>query len=280
MSSGFSYKGIDIYTITKNTEGTKVPGYNFIGTSTTSSGLRPLPFGLNYQGTSLTNYCSATTTNLYTDNTTSTINIPDGCKYFAFYGRGGGGGGGGGGQNATVKVVAGSSRKADGGAGGAGVTAGYMYGYQISTDGQTTMKIVIGNGGGGGVSSTGNSAVTTNAGISRSTKGLDGGDGGDGNATSITIGPIKYNTNTAPGGNGGQGGKANYNGISFNDSPGAKGNTPAPNPQPSESFGNAATANFPGLGLYGKGGGGGGSGGGNPGGPGVDGALQIIWLYD
>jgi hypothetical protein len=278
MFSGFSYKGIDIYTITKNEGDKTVPGYNFFGVNTDDDGLRPLPFGLNYQGTSLTEYCSATTTNLYTDNETSTINIPDGCKYFAFYGIGGGGGGGGGGQNATVKVVAGKDRKGNGAAGGAGVTAGYMSGYQISTDGQTTMQIVIGEGGNGGHSSSGNSSVTTNAGKSRSTKGEDGRPGGEGKETSITIGTNTYKTTKAPGGNGGQGGKATYNGTNFDDAAGVPGSTPVPTTQPSISYGNAAK--FPHVEPYGNGGPGGGGGGGHDGKGGSGGALQIIWLYE
>jgi hypothetical protein len=268
MTSGFSYKGINIYTITDN-KGSKVPGYNFIGTNTSSTGLRPLPFGLTYQGTPVSNYCTAAQTNVYIASTT--VNIPTSCKSFAFYGTGGGGGGGGNGGNANVTIVGGNSNNRSGGAGAAGVKAGYVYGYQLSTQGLSSLDISIGTGGNGGNSGR-NSQRSTNAGIKVNASGGDGSGGKSGNATSIKIGNIVYDTNTAPGGNAGLGANVTYDGENFNDeNNGANGNTPTPNPQPSKSYGNSA--NFPALGNYGTGGSGGG-------GDGAGGALQIIWLYD
>jgi len=269
MSSGFSYKGIDIMTITDN-KGSKVPGYNFNGTITNSTGFRPLPFGLTYQGTDVSNYCTASQSNVYTTNTTTTVNIPTACKSFAFYGVGGGGGGGGSGGNANVNITAGDANNRSGGAGAPGVKAGYLYGYQLSNQGLSSLTISIGNGGAGG-NKGGDQQNNTLAGKSSNANGGDGNAGNTGNETSIKIGNTVYTTNTAPGGKQGTGANVTYNGTSFKEqNNGANGYTPGPNPQTSNIYGNSE--NFPGLGDYGAGGGVGGSG--------TNGALQIIWLYD
>jgi hypothetical protein len=276
--SGFFYKGQPINVITKGTS-SAIPGYNFTGTYTEYTGLRPLPFGLTNTGTTVANLCTANSPTVYTSSTTAPI--PSGCKHISFVGRGGGGGGGGSGQNANVKVVAGGGRSESGGFGGPGVTSGYMYGYKIENGSATFLTITIGNGGAGGDSPPNNSAVSTPAGDPRTTKGLDGGDGGTGNATSVRVGNgTRYSTNTQPGGNGGGGATANYNGNSFNGSDGSTGTTPAPNPQ-AANYTNASSSgpSYPAM----PGGGGGtgkGGGGGNNGDPGGAGSLQIIWLYE
>jgi hypothetical protein len=270
MTSGFSYKGIDIYKITDN-KGNKVPGYNFIGTATKtdSTGLRPLPFGLTYQGTPVSNYCSAPKTDILTA-ASGNVTIPTGCKSIAFYGIGGGGGGGGGGGNANVKVVGGRGNNRSGGAGGSGVTAGYISAYQIPTAGESSISYTIGRGGNAG-NNGGNSARSVPAGKSMNAKGGDGGAGNEGGETIITMGASKYKTNKAPGGNGGNGANVNYKGTAFRDETnGGNGNTPDPNTTPSTAYN--ANVNFPPLIGYGNGGGGGGNG--------SNGAIQIIWLYD
>jgi hypothetical protein len=266
MTSGFSYKGIDIYTITDN-KGVAVPGYSFKGTTNTETGLRPLPFNLTYQNTSVSNFCTAANTGIIT--TSGTANIPTGCKHIAFYGRGGGGGGGGVGGNANVKIDGFNGVTDYAGSGGAGVTSGYMYGYQISTEGQSSISYIIGTGGNAGSIGT-NNQVTTPGGKGAETKGGDGGNGNQGNVTSIKIVDSVYTTNNASGGNGGGGAKVNYSGTSFKSADGAPGSTPPPSTQPNNTYNSSVT--FPALNAYGNGGPAGSKGG--------DGALQIFWLYD
>jgi len=273
MTSGFSYKGINIYQITDN-KGSKVPGYNFIGTNTSDTGLRPLPFGLTYQGTPLSNYCTAQTT-LYTNTALQTVPIPSGSKSFAFYGIGGGGGPGGKGGNAlfydmdVVNEVA-YFTEGPGGSGGTGVKGGYISGYQISNEGQTSLKIIIGTGGNQGADGATNVIDKRfTVGGPDTTIGGSGNSGNAGNSTSIKIFNTTYSTSQADGGNGGNGGtvKANsYSPPTFSKIPGEGGNTPSPNPSPAKI--NNVNVNFPTSidGGYGN--------------PGVQGALQIIWLYN
>jgi hypothetical protein len=267
--SGFSYKGIDIYKITNGsaTTGTEVPFYSFKGTKTNYTGLRPLPFGLDYQGNSLTDYCSAYTKPIITTNTTSTVDIPPDCKSFAFYGIAGGGGGGGNGGNANVNVNSGNPRNRAGGSGGSGTRGAHMSGYHIPNSGQNVISIEIGNGGTAG-NSGGNAANNTSAGSGSNAKGGGGGAGNVGNETKLKIGNVNYSTNTTPGGNGGNGAEVKYNGTKWSANNGNSGSTPEQSSSKTEN--NSVT--FPNIDGYGNGGGAATSGSG--------GALQIIWLYD
>ena len=272
--AGFSYKGVDIYKITNGsaTTGTLVPGYSFKGTKTDYTGLRPLPFGLDYQGKSLADYCSAytqpiITTQPTTTTTTSTVDIPPHCKSFAFYGIAGGGGGGGNGGNANVNVNSGPARNRSGGQGGSGTKGAHMYGYHISNSGQNVISIEIGKGGKAGGSG-GNAQNNTSAGSGSNAKGGNGGPGAVGNETKLKIGNTNYATNTAPGGNGGGGADVKYNGTKWSAKHGDSGSTPEQSSSKSEN--NSVT--FPNIDNYGNGGGATGNG--------SDGAIQIIWLYD
>jgi hypothetical protein len=270
--SGFSYKGIDIYTITNGSAdtGTPVPSYSFKGTKQpTHDGLKPLPFGLDYQGKSLRDYCTAYTEPIITTNTTSTVDIPPDCKSFAFYGIAGGGGGGGGGGNANVNVNSGNPRNRQGGSGGSGTRGAYMSGYHIPNSGESKISIQIGTGGTAG-NSGGNAQNNTSAGKGSNAKGGDGGAGNAGNETKLKIGTNPdFKTNATPGGSGGNGAEVKYNGTKWTANNGNSGSTPSQSAAVKEN----GSVNFPDdINIYGNGGGGGGHG--------TGGALYIIWLYD
>jgi hypothetical protein len=286
MSAGFSYKGVDIYTITNGSAntGNQVPGFFFKGiVQPNHSGLRPLHFGLNYQGISVSSYTSA---KIITYTNPQTIPIPSPYKHFAFVGVSGGGGCGGNGGNANVNVNSRGNRNESGGSGASGSNASYMYGYKIPTDGEKTLLITIGSGGNKGTSG-GNSQNNCNITQKSKASGGNGGPGNEGNATSIKIGTSTYKTDKAPGGNGGNGASVNWNGGSFNSNGGSGGNTPG---VASITYGESANFNQtitytypvwsfanrkaepPQTATCGTSG--------NQNANGVKGGVQIIWLYE
>jgi len=257
--SGFSYKGVDIYTITTGRENT-IPGYNFNGTLTSYSGLRPNNFGLTYQGVSISNQCTAS----YTfSNKTETLTIPKNCKSIRFVGIGGGGGKGGNGGSATQFAPA-STNTAPGGSGGSGgygtvVTSSNPY----SVSGDTSISITVGNAGGNGVPGASNSCENDRTKSSKPdwAEGGAGFPGGNGNSSTIVY--QGANLLTAGGGNGGNGGNGGRIGAGL--APANKG------PGTSGDQGNSKTA--PSAGNFGYQTNYGGT-------PGANGYVQIIYLYD
>jgi len=279
MSAGFSYKGVDIYTITNGSANTgdKVPGFFFKGIKQPDySGLRPLHFGLNYIGKSVSEYTTAKT-NTYTTSQAK-VAIPAPYKHFGFVGISGGGGCGGNGGNANVNVTAGDSRNESGGSGASGSNGSYMYGYKIAIGSEKTMVITIGNGGSKGYSG-GNRQNNCNITEKSNADGGNGGSGNEGNATSIKIGTSTYATDKAPGGNGGNGASVNWNGGSFNSKGGSGGNTPGVYKNP--AYGDSASFNQTitytntinkKTTVCGAGG--------NQNANGTRGGVQIVWLYE
>ena len=258
--SGFSYKGVDIYTITNgsNTTGSTIPGYNLKGTKTNYTGLRPKDFGLSYGGKSIAEDCTASYT-FFTQP--QTYKIPSDCKSIRFAGLGGGGGKGGDGGTATQ--YAGSTSSYPGGSGGVGGYGTLSTSQSpISVSGGDNISITIGSGG-----SKGNRGYDESCSNDRTktthpdwAMGGTGNPGGPGNSSTII-----YQNETllnAGGGNGGGGGKGGIVGAGAgkNKGPGKQGDQ-----------GNSKTApsagNFGYQTNYG-------------GGPGTDGYVQIIWLYD
>jgi hypothetical protein len=215
--SVFSYKGIDVYTITTG-GGTSVPGYNFNGVSTGYNGLKPNDFGFSYQGTSLRNYCTTPTTSIY--NSPGSVTVPANCKSVSIIAVGGQGGPGGrGGTGTRPRSGQGPWPGGPGGTGGKGT--------QINTPQSIitgTINFTTGN--------TGNTGTPGwNPGDQANNNGNQGGPGGSGNATIIYTSSGTYN---APGGNGGGGGNGGQANNSSPGSPGSPGNTPAspyPNPE-------------------------------------------------
>ena len=222
--SGFSYKNIDVNTITTGV-GNGVPGYNFNGTVTSYNGLKPNDFGFSYQGTSLRNYCTTPVSSTY--NSPGSVTVPPNCKSVSIIAVGGQGGPGG-------KGGAGSRPRSGFGPWSGGPGGGGGNGTQINTL-QTSITGTINF-------TTGTNGTTGTPGYNpirdRNNNGNDGSSGGDGNATLIYTNSGTYN---APGGKGGGGGKGGQANNETSGSPGDPGNTPAstyPNPETYPTKGN------------------------------------------
>lgn len=256
--SGFSYKGVDIYQITTGRQNT-IPGYNFNGTLTSYSGLRPNDFGLRYQGVSISNQCTASYTFC---NQTVTLTIPENCKSIRFVGIGGGGGSGGKGGSATQFAgITTTNQGGSGGPGGYGTVVTSSNPYPVSSG--NSISITVGTAGGKGVDGASNSCTNDRTKDWRPdwAQGGTGEPGGTGNSSTIVY--QGANLLTAVGGNGGNGGIGGAAGAGK--PPGIK-STGDPGNQ-----GNSITA--PTAGDFGYQTNYGGT-------PSTNGYVQIIYLYD
>jgi hypothetical protein len=259
----YSYKGIDIANAITDNTGSTIPGYNLIGTATNHTGLRPLPFGITYQGTPLSNYCTARNAKY---NSSGDVPIPSGCKIISFVGMSGGGGGGGKGGDGKAGS-GGKSATGVGGTGGSGSPGTYMYGLVPVPSNANYLSVGIGNGGNAGANGNNASNNTSVLGTTNA-NGKGGSPGNAGNYTALTFpNIISYYTSNAPGGNGGGSGSATYKQGTTDSNSGGNGNTGGYGGDTNYN----TSLNYPGLGNGYPGG---------PGGPGGPGSLQIIWLYD
>jgi hypothetical protein len=257
--SGFSYKGVDIYKITTGRDNT-IPGYNFNGTTTSYSGLRPNDFGLTYKGVSISNQCTASYTFC---NKTETLTIPENCKSIRFVGIGGGGGSGGKGGSATQygNYNGNTNPGGSGGSGGYGTLVTSSQPYSVS--GGNSISITVGTAGGNGGNGASNSCANDRTKSWRPdwAQGGAGSPGGPGSSSTIVY--QGANLLTAGGGNGGNGGNGGIIGGGVPQAvkgPGKSGNQ-----------GNSTTA--PSAGNFGYQTNYGGT-------PGANGYVQIIYLYD
>jgi len=211
MSSGYYYKGISLSEIYVN-DGSTSNDYGFFNmpamSSTKYSGMRPNPLGYTCAGVDLSNHATANYV-LYTDETTTNVDIPTGVKSCRVISVGGSGGGGGAGGKATSKAFANDSSKSSfGGDGGAGGYGEYNY-SKLNLDSVSKIHVVVGSAGKGGTSGNNNSTHmnATSTSTSNNTKGNDGNSGNAGNSSYIY-----FDNNTtshyaiAKGGNGGGGG--------------------------------------------------------------------------
>ena len=273
--SSYSYKGININTITYTTGGTANTPYgsNFITVLAPAGQNLSLPLPLSYQinGTDISNICTAA----YTDATNAGINISNtapNAKSFRFVIVGGGGGGGGNGGNASAKNnTSGNTATGNGGSGGNGGYATY-FNNNISNipivSGQN-ISVTIGNGGGAGGNGANKSVSGPGGQIPDLNTNADPGNaGGSGNITTVNYDGSSYNTNyVGNGGNGGGGASATLVATNGNVNSNKGGNGNAGN---ATSY--SPPSQFPSLGNAGVGGVGAT--------PGNGGACRIIWLYD
>ena len=227
MSSGYYYKGIDLSNIYVNdglisdSNGFNIPVAK--GNYFNYSGMRPNSFGYTVSGVDL---CNTATANydVYTDSTTTNVDIPSGVKSCRVISVGGSGGGGGAGGNASSKAYINSNSKSSfGGDGGVGGYGGYHY-SKLNLDSVSKIQVVVGSAGKGGTSGNNNSTHMNIASTDTSNN-TKGGDGNSGNAGNSSY--IYFDNNTtshyavADGGNGGGGGngasaKAEYSNSNSN----------------------------------------------------------------
>ena len=224
MSSGYYYKGIDLSNIYVN-DGTIIDsnGFNIPvakGKYFNYSGMRPNSFGYTVSGVDL---CNTATANyaLYTDSTTTNVDIPSGVKSCRVISVGGAGGGGGAGGKATSKAYFNSNSKSSfGGDGGVGGYGGYNY-SKLNLDSVSKIQVVVGSAGKGGTSGDNNSTHMNIASTDTSNN-TKGGDGNSGNAGNSSY--IYFDNNTtshyavANGGNGGGGGNGAFAKAEFSTS--------------------------------------------------------------
>ena len=248
MSSGYYYKGISLSEIYVN-DGSTSNDYGFFNMPAMSytkySGMRPNPLGYTCAGVDLSNHATANYV-VYTDETTTNVDIPTGVKSCRVISVGGSGGGGGAGGNATSKAfVKETSKSSFGGDGGAGGYGEYNY-SKLNLDSVSKIHVVVGSAGTGGTSGNNKSTYmnVSNTSTSNNTKGNDGNSGNAGNSSYIY-----FDNNTtshyaiAKGGNGGGGGEgakatAEYF-TSYSNSPDENGS--AGNPSESQ----AKDTNYP-----------------------------------
>lgn len=202
--STYMYKGVPISALVSGTGGTN-PGYiNFPPHGPANSDLgKPFPFLYSYQGTDISNYCSAVTV-AYGAGASATIlpnNVNAAVTYkhvsaFCVGGGGGGGGGGGRGYGSGPKYNAG----APGGKGGDGGYAA-IFNYPFNSG---ALLLNVGNQGSGGGGGSRANIVGTSGG--------DGKEGDPGNASKLQM-MNDINAfliaNGGKGGAGGGGGNAN-----------------------------------------------------------------------
>ncbi len=211
MSSGYYYKGISLSEIYVN-DGSTSNDYGFFNMPAMSytkySGMRPNPLGYTCAGVDLSNHATANYV-LYTDETTTNVDIPTGVKSCRVISVGGSGGGGGAGGNASSKAFTDDNTKSSfGGDGGAGGYGEYNY-SKLNLDSVSKIHVVVGSAGTGGTSGNNNSTHmnVSSTSTSNNTKGYDGNSGNAGNSSYIY-----FDNNTtshyaiAKGGNGGGGG--------------------------------------------------------------------------
>jgi len=239
--SGFSYKGIDIYTITNGskTTGSAIPGCNFNGIRPAYNGLIPDDFGFSYQETSVSNLCTALNEIVYSPGS---IVVPTGSKSVSIIARGGAGGAGGGGGYAQIngEIKCNGGSRGNGGNGAIvevdkiNLTPGISINYVIGTSGNTNHGNQLDGNGDSGSTNGLNYAgkYTANAG--------NGGNGNGGNATDVYI---EGSTYTAPGGNGGGGGNGGSTNNKKNGNSGNNGSTPNPSPNNNNQLNYPSNAN-------------------------------------
>jgi hypothetical protein len=265
MTSGFRYKGVDIYQITtgSNTTGTAVPGYNFNGTQTPYNGLIPNDFGFLYKNTTngslvpASNLCTARYTPVYT--TPGSITVPTGCKSVSFLALGGAGGAGG--SSGTIYGYR-SSISVPSAPGGSGGNADQLIVQKYTLNSTSTINYNIGTS--GNFNSNGANATDWTVGprgpIDNPVYSGAGGKGNQGNATicNISSSSSPTTTFTANGGNGGDGGNAGYSsspaGTKISSNTGNPGY-----PSPISNFPTTINLNYPTNG---------------------NGTIQFIWFYD
>ena len=307
MSSGYYYKGIALSDIYVN-DGSTSNDYGFFNmptmTSTKYSGMRPNSLGYTFSGVDLSNHATANHV-LYTNATTTNVDIPTGVKSCRVISVGGSGGSGGAGGNASSKAYLSSTSKASfGGDGGVGGYGGYNY-SKLNLNSVSKIHVVVGSAGKGGTSGNNNSTDTNSTDFSNNTKGGDGNSGNAGNSSYIY-----FDNNTtshyaiANGGNGGGGGNGASAKAEFSKSdsdPGKSGS--AGNSSESQAkdtnYPQLISYTFPGTTIFNpsKGkteeifppinfyagmpsSGADASNSEDTGSPGMNGAVQIIWLYD
>jgi hypothetical protein len=261
MSNNFLYKGVSVTNSITTGVGSTVPGYNFLGTTTNTTGLRPVKFGYSYQGIDISNYCTARNDIYKSASSAFNIPIPAGCKSIRASGIGGGGGTGGNGgygqaNNGAIKSA--NTAKGNGGAGGIGGFGTYLS-TTANVVGQSQISITLGAPGNIGKDGANNSGTAKSGTLEQ--KGKDGDPGGSGTYTTIKIGNVTNSVGLPGyGGNGGIGGtaKAVYSSKTSSNK-GADG-TPG-NATTQQSGGNFSKLNPSGDTSTG-------------------GAVQIVWLYD
>jgi hypothetical protein len=189
MSSGYYYKGISLSEIYVN-DGSTSNDYGFFNmpamSSTKYSGMRPNPLGYTCAGVDLSNHATANYV-LYTDETTTNVDIPTGVKSCRVISVGGSGGGGGAGGNASSKAFTDDNTKSSfGGDGGAGGYGEYNY-SKLNLDSVSKIHVVVGSAGKGGTSGNNNSTHmnATSTSTRNNTKGNDGNSGNAGNSSYI-----------------------------------------------------------------------------------------------
>jgi hypothetical protein len=261
MTSGYEYKGKDIYDITTGTEttGSPIPGYNFNGFTTSYSGLRPNDFGFISEGKSVAELCTAKS---FVCNTDQTLTIPENCKSIRFVGIGGGGGRGGKGGSATQYPSPGTPKP--GGPGGLG-----GYGTLVVSSKQTTVSsgdsiiVTVGTKGNTGTDGASNSCTNDRKTVIKNwAQGGAGVKGNDGNSSKVVYqGSDLFE---AAGGKGGDGGNGAITGAGAQSNPSLGPGTPG---TPGSSINPPSAGNFGYEARYG-------------GAPGGNGYVQIIYLYD
>ena len=291
--SGYYYKNLNIANITTSTSNTS--NNYFVGFPTGTMGgnlFKPIDFGYIDNVGDLSNRCRARSTTI-----TGKGNAvpPTGAKAFRYILIGGGGGGGGGGGHAHIgnNLDNKMNSNAVGGNGAAGAGAKYVYSNAAVKINSGNIYVNIGAGGNGA-----NGGPNDNANVSSKVNmaGVGGYDGRTYNNTNSTYKPTAGGTTyftydgtqspDAPGGAAGGWGKGGWAQMTTS---GNKDNTNGGN---TTDPGNQSTSvtintNLGGnqLSNYGLGGGGGrGAENGNDaataGGNGIQGAIQLIWLYE
>lgn len=260
---------------------------------TTRNMFKPLPMLYSQHGNGdLQNICTANS-QIYTDPTQNYYNIPTNCKSFRVFGIGGGGGGAGGAGGAAAKSNYPTPKHkvtTKGGNGGNGGFGTYVYltnATPVTNAGGTLINIQIGYGGAGGSAGQSNSNyVSSNT--NNNTANAAGTNGNIGTPGASTI--INYAGTAilvAPGGAGGNLGNnadaAMTKGGNSSTSNNGNGNSDPRNPPNNSLNNNTGGSISTNAGNPGNGGDGGGN---SPdfqpsaGNGGLNGAAQIIWLYN
>lgn len=274
----YSYKSINLNQIYVN-DGSNETAFSYSGLPSNKgslsnyTGMQPLSFGFNYQGTPINTSYTANSDTFYSSQT---VSIPSGCKSFRYFSIAGGGGGGGNGGDAKATNNDDTNIKitGNGGAGGEGGYAVYVGGLINSSiiGNYTQFSVEVGNGGTAGTDGASKSTSGYTSGPSNTTTGDDGNDGLAGNASYIYFEPnASFGFSPAGnGGNGGTGAKADFDGpngkVSSYD--GTDGNIGTLTSSTYSYYQNI----YPNLGNQGNPGAAGAAG--------MGGAIQIIWLFD